>query len=524
MKEPLACSPTLQAIRCLFGGSDGAVWIGYAGTGIGRLKNGRFTQFRASQGLNDDYVSQIIEDGRGRIWIAGNRGIFFVNMQDFDAVAEGRAFQLHPVVFGRDEGLAPLQASWDFWPGATRTKKGLLCIAMQTGLAVIDPEEIEMVPTPPPVIIEKVLVDDQEVAWLYDANANEQKSKTFDLRHDTGPLKAPAEHQRVTFVFTSPSYAMPNNLLFRYRLEGFDKNWVDAGTQRAAYYTHIPPGKYKFRVAASNSSETWVETAQPLQLISQPHVWETAWFRAFLIISLTGLLCGGVLLGARWRYRRRLRVLEQQQALERERARIAQDLHDDLGAGLVEISFGSELAQDPGLGPAEVREHSREIGARAREMVSALDEIVWAVNPRHDSVSSLASYFCQYAQHFLKTTPVRCHLEIAREFPAVPLNSEERHNLFLAFKQALCNVVQHSDATRVRLRIAVKDEILSISISDNGRGLIPVKPNNGADGICNMKNRLQRLGGTCELSGNEENGTHVAFEIPLDKLSNHARG
>ena len=150
-------------------------------------------------------------------------------------------------------------------------------------------------------------------------------------------------------------------------------------------------------------------------------------------------------------------------------------------------------------------------------MVTALDEIVWAVNPKHDSVSSLATYFCQFAQHFLKATAVRCHLEVARDLPAAPLNAEQRHSLFLAFKEALSNVVQHSDATDLRLAIAAHDRTLTVTVSDNGRGLTPgpASERNGADGLGNMQRRLQQLGGCCELTSSPEQGTTVAFRVPL---------
>jgi signal transduction histidine kinase len=252
-------------------------------------------------------------------------------------------------------------------------------------------------------------------------------------------------------------------------------------------------------------------------LTATPRLWETNWFRVTGTVSGAGLLASGVLLGARRRYHRKLERLQQQRALERERARIAQDLHDDLGAGLVEISFGSELAQDTALSQEEAREHSREIGVRAREMVTALDEIVWAVNPRHDSVVSLATYFCQFTQHFLKSTPVRCHLEVAKDLPAAPLDSEQRHSLFLAFKEAVCNVVQHASASDLWLTISVENRVLTVVVRDNGRGLNlscsrePV----GADGLENMRGRLRRLGGSCELASSPGEGTAVTLKVPL---------
>jgi signal transduction histidine kinase len=323
--------------------------------------------------------------------------------------------------------------------------------------------------------------------------------------------------EELEFEFTALSLAAPGNVTFRYQLEGLNKDWVDAGIVRVARYANVQPKDYKFRVTACNRDGIWNEVGSVVALTVKPHLWERTWFRVACGVAVFYLFGGGLLLTARRRYRRKLERLEQQQALERERTRIAQDLHDDLGAGLVEINFGSELAQDPSLDTDEVREHTREIGTRAREMVTALDEIVWAVNPKHDSVSSLATYFCQFAQHFLKATSVHCHLDVARNLPAAPLNAEQRHSLFLAFKEALSNVVQHAGATDLRLAIAVNDGTLTIIVSDNGSGLTPDAPRerNGADGLGNMQRRLQQLGGCCELTSSREKGTTVTFKVPL---------
>jgi signal transduction histidine kinase len=317
--------------------------------------------------------------------------------------------------------------------------------------------------------------------------------------------------------FTALNLASPENVAFRYKLEGLDQEWVDAGAVRFAPYTRVPPGEYRFRVTACGRDGIWNEVGSSLALSVQPYLWELAWVRLVVGLFVAGLSGGGVVLAVRRRYRRKIERLEQRQALERERTRIAQDLHDDLGSGLVEINLGSELAQDPALGVGEVREHTREIGARAREMVTALDEIVWAVNPIHDTVNSLATYFCQYAQHFLEPTPMRCHLDVARDLPVAPFNAEQRHSLFLAFKEALSNAVQHSGAVDLRLRIAVLDGALTVAVSDNGRGLdqTQVLGQVGADGLGNMRRRLQQLGGRCEVTSRTGEGTTVTFTVPL---------
>jgi len=331
------------------------------------------------------------------------------------------------------------------------------------------------------------------------------------------PLKVPAGHQQVSFSFTAPSFAATQSGMFKYRLEGLDHAWVEAGMQRVAYYTHIPPGDYRFHVIACNSDGIWNEEGASVALTAEPHVWQTAWFRGAALFAGAGLLSAGVFLRVRRRYRWKLEALEQRQALDRERARIAQDLHDDLGAGLVEISLGSALAQDKALSREEAREHALEIGTRARELVAALDEIVWAVNPRHDSVGSLATYFCQYAQHFLKTTTLRCHLDIAKDLPAAPLTAEQRHSLFLAFKEALSNAVQHAGASDLRLAISAPNGMLTVALSDNGRGFdLTARPeHSGADGLANMRSRLRQLQGECQLTSLHGQGTTVTLRVPL---------
>ena len=507
-----------QHIRCLQVTSDGSVWLGFVGQGLGWLKNGRYFQFHASHGLRDEYISQILPDDRGLLWLAGNRGIFQVPRSELEAVAGGRATMVRSVVFGRGEGVPNLQATFGVSPGASRTRDGRLLMPMLTGLAIIDPTVLRENPAPP-VFIERLKVNGRVTA-AYDISGQPDSAQLpvpVNLHTVSASLRLNPGVNDLVFEFTALSLAAPENVRFRYRLEGVDKGWVEAGNVRVAHYPHVSPGHYQFRVIACTHDGIWNDVGSSLAFTVAPHFWETTWFRATAVISAAVLLGGGVLIVSRRRYQRKLERLQQQQALERERTRIAQDLHDDLGAGLVEINFGSELAQDPALSEVEVREHTREIGTRAREMVTALDEIVWAVNPKHDNVSSLATYFCQFAQHFLRATTVRCHLEVASDLPAAPLNAEQRHSLFLAFKEALSNVAQHAGATDLHLAITATDGMLIVELRDNGRGfdLAAPRERSNPDGLGNMERRLHQLEGRCELVSSPRQGTTVSFKVPL---------
>jgi signal transduction histidine kinase len=208
---------------------------------------------------------------------------------------------------------------------------------------------------------------------------------------------------------------------------------------------------------------------------------------------------------------------ERQREVEQERARVAQDLHDDLGAGLTEISMLSSLVESPTT-PAEEKERYRqELSATARRTVTSLDEIVWAVNPRNDTLASLASYFGAHAQRLLELASVACGLEVGDDLPDYPLEPKFRQELLLAFKEAITNVVRHAGATQVWLRIRVRDEALEVVVADNGRGLGVSAASPGADGLVNMRKRLRLLNGVCEIAAGPEGGTTVTLRAPLPK-------
>jgi len=208
--------------------------------------------------------------------------------------------------------------------------------------------------------------------------------------------------------------------------------------------------------------------------------------------------------------------VEHQRAMEQERARIAQDLHDELGSGITEISMLVTVAgsaSDADNGPGR---HLDEIGDRARQMVTALDEIVWAMNPKHDSLMSLASYSCLYADRLLKLANIACQLKGAVDLPDRAVSSMHRHEFFLAFKEALTNVIRHSGATEVRLGVRLIGNRLRLSIADNGKGLALTAARGGGNGLVNMRARLEKMGGRFEIASQSGRGTTIRFYVPLN--------
>jgi len=208
--------------------------------------------------------------------------------------------------------------------------------------------------------------------------------------------------------------------------------------------------------------------------------------------------------------------LEHQHALEQERARVARDLHDQLGSGLTEISMLSARAGAASAAAEKRNEHLQQVEQKAQEMVAGLDEIVWAMNPKHDSTASLASYFRQYADRFLGLAMVACRTNVTAVQGDYGINSLRRHQLFMAFKEALTNVVRHSGATEVRLQFQADQKELQIVITDNGRGLPPDSGKEDMDGVSNMRERLQKLVGTFEITNESQGGATLRFRLPLD--------
>jgi signal transduction histidine kinase/ligand-binding sensor domain-containing protein len=507
------------SIRCLHALAGGDLWIGYASAGVGRFRNGSITRFSSDQGLPNDFVSQILEDGRGNLWFAGNQGIFSVSEQDFDDVANGVAARIRPVVYGRNEDLPGLQGSFDFYPNSLRAADDRLFFSMLSGLIEVQPDIARLNYHFPEVFIERVNADKQTLTVYQEIKLAAATNLIVPVKTEPSGdhriLSLPPGLQQVQFEFTALSFVDPENMQFRYKLEGLDKDWVDAGNRRTASYTHPPPGRYEFKVIACNNNGIWNKTGDTLAVVFEPFFWETLWFKVLVIAGSFAVLCQVVVLVLRRRHKLVIERLEHQRALELERARIARDLHDDLGVGLTEIGLLGDLVGTESQLPQTGRDRVDEITGRARSLAASLDEIVWAINPANDTSQSLMEYFFDFAQKLLGRAGIRCRLELVEPMPPGILKAEHRHEVFYAFKEALNNVIRHASATEVHVRLAAQDGCLSISVADNGRGFVQPGGDGSHDGLVGMRERMRQLGGRCEINGASGSGTTVTFIIPM---------
>ncbi|TAL01281.1 MAG: hypothetical protein EPO07_08580, partial [Verrucomicrobia bacterium] len=507
---------SLGRIWALWPAPDGGLWAGTAEGGLLHLRDGKFHRFTTKDGLPSDCIVQILGDAQGNLWLGTRSGIVRIVDAALTRFERGELGELPVSVYGQTDGLLTIGSAIIFQPNCWRGRDGTLFFAMVNSVAAVNPEEAHVNPLPPTVVLEEFRADEKRL-WPARAgavlfaeratNGNQAVSiPTIKVRPGAGDLE---------FGYAGLSLRSPSRVRFKYRLEGLETDWSEARGERRAFYRHVPPGDYVFRVIACNSDCLWSDDGALVAVTVEPHFYQTAWFQGGAGLLAAAGLTLAVVTTTRRRMHRRLEQLERQRGLERERARIAQDLHDDLGAGLTEIGLLGGLLQNPAAIPERRHLALERIVQRCRDLVVALDEIVWAVNPRNDSVNSLSGYLSQYAQSFLEPTSIGCRLEIQDVETVHPLSSEQRHNLFLAFKESLTNLVRHSGATEVSIRIFIEGtDRLLICIADNGRGL-PLEISEGADGLINLRRRMTQIGGQFEITNPQAGGVVVRLSLPL---------
>jgi signal transduction histidine kinase len=390
-------------------------------------------------------------------------------------------------------------------PSGLKTRAGLLWFSTLKGLVVINPQLTGATQRGPSVVLEEVLVDGAPIA-------SEPVHQS-----ENSVLRIPPGRHRVEVRYTALGFAAPERIRFRHRMEGLESDWVEAGTRRAAFYSYVPPGKHRFQVLACSGDGVWNETGASLTLNVLPYFWQTSWFLAAVAIGLFASVVGSVRFIEKRKAHRQLRQLERERTLERERARIAQDLHDDLGASLSRISLLSDMAMAETRSHAPNGGHVDKISQLAGQTLRALDEIVWAVRPGSDSLQSLVEYIAHYAGELFKGNGVRCRLDLPDTLPARSLPPDMRHNIFLIAKEALTNSMKHAAAREVSVQIQATAGHLEILIRDDGHGFdLTASPGvRDGNGLMNMRQRAQAIGGTLDLQTQQGKGTSVRLCVAL---------
>ncbi|HYG24142.1 MAG TPA: two-component regulator propeller domain-containing protein [Verrucomicrobiae bacterium] len=495
-----------DTIRTLYDDGAGTLWIGTAAGGLARWRDNRLSNFTTREGLPDNTISQIVEDDSGRLWVGSNRGLAGISKRELDDVAAGRAAALYPVLYGRPEGMPSEECTGGYSPAGMKTGSGKLWFATSSGIAVADPQKHQADAPPPVVRLEEVFIDGSAVEFRHALNRSPAPSQAEPLRIAPGK-------KRIEFHYAGLSFAAPDRVRFRYRLVGADPDWVEAGTRRSVFYGYLPPGDYRFEVKACSGAGAWNELALSLPLQVQRRFYQSYWFLGALAFG--GILFAGAMarLVERRKHQARLRSLEQERAVARERARIAQDLHDDLGSSLTRISLLSDsLKEDVGhASPLEPK--VARISQASAQTVRALEEIVWALRPGSDTVESLVEYISHVAHELFDGERTKCRLSFPSDIPGQRLPPEVRHNIFLVVKEALTNALKHARASEVVVQGEFDDGRLLLKVSDDGQGWNPDHAATHRNGLNNMRRRAEEMGGMLEVDSRPGAGTRVTLTV-----------
>ena len=479
--------------------ADRTLWIGTYGGGLSRFKDGRFAQITTGQGLFDNFVSRIIEDDGGHFWICSNHGIYRTSRADVNAVADGRLQSVPYTRYGAADGMKTSECSAGGQPAGWKARDGKLWFPTLRGVVVIDPTKVDS--AAPPVAIEQVFVDTKPIS------ASER-------------LQAAPGTRDFEFHYTGLSLASPEKVLFRYRLDGYDEGWVEAGTRRTAYYTNIRPGDYTFRVTASNGDGVWNATGASFSFRLRPRFHQTMAFQGAALLGCAGLLWIG--------YDRRITYLRrrhaQQQAFsreliesqERERKRIAGELHDSLGQNLLIIKNRALLGSMAAANRGAVEEQLDAIDASVTRSIEEVRQLAYNLRPYHLDRLGLT----QALEEMVERVAAASGIRFSTQIDAVDglFDKDAEISVYRIAQESINNIVKHSAATEASVRVLRRNRTVRITITDNGRGLPPGMASSGEPrergfGLAGIAERVRILGGTTTLQSAPGEGTVISVEI-----------
>lgn len=468
---------------------DGDVWIGTRGNGLGLFDGSTTKMLTVKDGLYDNDIFGLATDDRNQLWMACSRGIFFVSLTDLKECVEGRLKRITGMPFSPTDGQRTIECQDNVQPAAIRTQDGRIWFSTIRGVTIADPGKLQRKLTTIPVLVEEVQVNGQEFA-----------------AQEIPPL--PPGPTNLTFRYTALSYLSPTRLRFRHKLDGFDKDWVEAGSRREAFYTNLPAGKYEFRVQAAMPESDWYPAAQPVSIKLSRHFYQTGWF-VFAVIAAIGL---AIWIGIRLRM---MRVKAHLNAVISERTRIARELHDTLLQGFSGVTMqlqalGARLQSN--ADKKSLEEIIRDAGSclrEARRSVGGLRSSAIGNQGFGDAITQLTTQLTE-------TTDTRLRLRVEPNVPALP--QDVMDNLLRIIQEATVNTLRHANARTLEVSLEHTPQRLDLKIADDGVGFdarhgeaaFP-----GHYGLIGMRERAAQIGAKLHLESAPGTGAKIHLELPL---------
>jgi signal transduction histidine kinase/ligand-binding sensor domain-containing protein len=481
------------SINAISVGDNGTVWIG-AERGLSRFDAEKFVTWNSAQGLPGERVLWILPAHDDRLWLGYTTGVARVSRRELDRALDDPSHPIALEFFDNGDGLkGNLDRGWQ--SPAVQASDGTIWFKTAAGVAFIDPEHLPKNPVLPPVHIERMVADDAVV-------------------NTRNAVRLPPFTRDVQFDYTALSLVEPRRVRFRYRLQGYDSNWQEAGTRRQAFYTNLSPGAYRFQVLACNNDGLWNEAGAALNFELLPAFYQTQWFLVLSLIVLT-IMAWGIYRMRVWQLTAQLHARFEERL--RERTRIAQELHDNLLQSVLGISLQIEVTDE--LLPHDLpAKHPLQKALRLSK--SAMDEGRRALNDLRAlslSADDIVKGFSQTAEGLRKEGGSEIHILV--EGHERPLNPVTGNDVLQIGRQAIANAFQHARAGKVRVLLSYGKRDLRISVQDNGRGIdedTVTRGRPGHHGIRGMRERAERIGATLSIQSGAGQGTEVDLCVPAD--------
>ncbi len=475
-----------NVITSLFYDASGNLWIGTRGSGLSlRTSDGRFLALRRSD--LPQTIDSILGDDMGSLWLSSPRGITRASILELLTCASSPTCDLHLHHYGVTDGMPTEETSAIGHPSAWKTAEGPLWFATRKGVAIVDPAHLFRNTVPPPVVIQRFTVDDTE-------QPNE--------------ARIPPGHTRFSFEYAGLSFVAPSRVRYRYQLEGFDKQWTDAGTRRTAYYTNLPPGSYRFSVQAANNDGVWNQAGTQLAFTVRPPFYRTLWFLLFaaaLLAALAALL-----------YRLRLRRLQSQfSVVLAERTRVAREIHDTLAQSFVGVSVQLELATQL-LAHQQVdaaRQQLDRTTAYVREGIAEARRSIWDLRAA-TAENTLPTRLSRLAEQYT-SDGLALDLNIGGTYRS--LDDATENEILRIAQESLTNIQRHAQTDFANIELRYDPTILTLVIADKGRGfsLTQAEAAHNHFGLKGMYERASQIGATLDVISAPDQGTRITLKLPL---------
>ena len=487
---------------------NGNLWIGTHGDGLFLFRDGKFSIITSKNGLYDNLAFQILEDDNGNLWMSGNKGIYRANIGELIDFAEGRRTSVNSFSYGSIDGMLSRECNGAN-PAGTKDKDGKLWFPTIKGAVVVDPKITdEKVPF---VNIEKVLVDNKPLP-------NGEK------------IEIKPEQNDLEIQFSALSWNRPSQIRFKYQLVGLDEDWVDSGTRRTAYYPHVAPGEYTFRVIADNGEGVWNLEGKSLSVKVLPPFYKTWWF--YLICALLIILIIRLIYLYRIAQLRKIheahkaftqKLYESQEMFSRqliesqesERKRIAIELHDSIGQSLIVIRNRALM----GLNSADKQDRLiaqvEEISESAAETITEVRRISQNLHPYQIEHLGLTTAIETMIENADESSPIEFEKDIDNIDEI--LSKESEINLYRIVQESINNILKHSEAKKAKINIKKSNEFLNVVIEDDGKGFNKenLSLTNSGLGLTGIRERAKMLDAKHEISSAQDKGTSVSLQINL---------